>query len=374
MDAAESGAARLLCVDDEEMVLGVYCRALSPVYELTHCRQGDEAVEQVRSAVAEARPFAVAFLDVRMPPGPDGVQAAEQIRSLDPHIEIVIVSAMSDLSPSEIAERVPPPHKLLYLQKPFDLVEIIQFAASLSAKWQSERSERQLMRNMEALVTQRTQDLAQANEKLARTLLELRKTFGGIVQVLTATLETRDPYTAGHQSRVSDLARTMATEMGLGQERVEGLRVAGVVHDLGKISIPSEILSKPGRLTEIEFGLIKTHSQVGYELLQPIDFPWPVAEIVRQHHEKVDGSGYPQGLKGETILLEARILAVADVVEAMASHRPYRPALGVDKALEEIEEYRGLLYDVAAVEACLSVFRSKRYRFPGLKGEVRQDR
>jgi HD-GYP domain-containing protein (c-di-GMP phosphodiesterase class II) len=133
-------------------------------------------------------------------------------------------------------------------------------------------------------------------------------------------------------------------------------------------------LSKPGRLTEIEFGLIKTHSQVGYELLQPIDFPWPVAEIVRQHHEKVDGSGYPRGLKGEAILLEARILAVADVVEAMASHRPYRPALGVDKALEEIEEHRGLLYDAAAVAACLSVFRSKRYRFPGLKGEIRQDR
>jgi putative nucleotidyltransferase with HDIG domain len=374
MDAARSGVPRLLCVDDEEMVLGVYCRALSSEYELTHCRQGDEAVEQVRRAVAEARPFAVAFLDVRMPPGPDGVQAAEQIRSLDPHVEIVIVSAMSDLSPSEITERVPPPHKLLYLQKPFDLVEILQFAAALSAKWQSERGERQLMRNMEALVAQRTQDLARANEKLARTLQELRKTFGGIVQVLTATLETRDPYTAGHQSRVSDLARYMAGEMGLAQERVEGLRVAGVVHDLGKISIPSEILSKPGRLTEIEFGLIKTHSQVGYELLQPIDFPWPVAEIVRQHHEKVDGSGYPRGLKGEAILLEARILAVADVVEAMASHRPYRPALGVDKALDEIERYRGVLYDAAAVEACLSAFRSKGYRFPGLRGEVRQDR
>jgi putative nucleotidyltransferase with HDIG domain len=272
---------------------------------------------------------------------------------------------MSDLSPSEIAERVPPPHKLLYLQKPFDLVEIIQFAASLSAKWHTERSERQLMRSMEELVVKRTQDLAQANEKLAQTLQQLRKTFGGIVQVLTATLETRDPYTAGHQSRVADLARTMATEMGLGQELIEGLRVAGVVHDLGKIAIPAEILSKPGRLTEIERGLIETHSQVGYELLQPINFPWPVAEIVRQHHEKVDGSGYPQGLKGEAILLEARILAVADVVEAMAMHRPYRPALGVDKALEEIEEYRGVLYDGQAVEACLSVFRNKKYRFPG---------
>ena len=365
MASAEPGALRLLCVDDEEMVLGVYCRALSPAYELTHCRQGDEAVEQVRRAVAEARPFAVAFLDVRMPPGPDGVQAAEQIRSLDPNIEIVIVSAMYDLAPAEISAQVPPPHKLLYLQKPFDLAEIIQFAASLSAKWQTERSERQLMRNMGELVAQRTRDLAQANEKLARTLQELRKTFGGIVQVLTATLETRDPYTAGHQSRVADLARTMATEMDLGQERVEGLRVAGVVHDLGKIAIPSEILSKPGRLTEIEFGLIKTHSQVGYELLQPIDFPWQVAEIVRQHHEKVDGSGYPRGLKGEAILLEARILAVADVVEAMASHRPYRPALGVDKALEEIEAHRGVLYDAQAVEACLSVFRKKKYRFPG---------
>jgi putative two-component system response regulator len=365
MSTSESGPLRLLCVDDEELVLGVYRRALSSIWELTACRQGEQAVELVREAQTENRPFAVAFLDVRMPPGIDGVQVAERIRALDPQVEIVIVSAMSDVAPSTIAERVLPPHKLLYLQKPFELAELVQFAASLSAKWETERRERQLMHDMESLVAQRTRDLAQANEALGRTLQELRKTFGGIVKVLTATLETRDPYTAGHQSRVADLARAMATEMKLGKERIEGMRVAGVVHDLGKISIPSEILSKPGKLTEIEFGLIKTHSQVGYELLQPIDFPWPVADIVHQHHEKMDGSGYPQGLKGEAILPEARILAVADVVEAMASHRPYRPALGVDKALEEIDRHRGVWYDPQAVEACLAVFRTKDYKFQG---------
>jgi len=166
----------------------------------------------------------------------------------------------------------------------------------------------------------------------------------------------RDPYTAGHQRRVAELASAIAKEMRLPKEKIEGIHMAGLIHDIGKIAVPAEILSKPSKLSKMEMDLIKAHSQVGYELLKEIDFPWPVANIVLQHHERLDGVGYPQGLKGDEILLEARILAVADVVEAMASHRPYRPALGLDAALDEIKQGKGKLYEPAAVDACLVLF------------------
>ena len=180
---------------------------------------------------------------------------------------------------------------------------------------------------------------------------------------MALTVEMNDPFTAGHQRRVANLARAIATEMGLSRERVDGMRMAGFIHDLGKLSVPGEILSKPGRLTEIEFNLVKTHPQVGYDILKRVESPWPVAQIVLQHHERIDGSGYPTGLRGDEIMLEARILAVADVVEAMSSHRPYRPALGIDRALEEISRNRGLLYDPSAVDACLKVFTEKGFKF-----------
>jgi PAS domain S-box-containing protein len=202
-----------------------------------------------------------------------------------------------------------------------------------------------------------------AEEKLRETLSSLRNALGGIFQVLSATTEKRDPYTAGHQKRVADLARAIGREMGLAAERVEGLRIAGTIHDVGKVSIPAEILSKPTRLTEIEFELIKSHPQIGHDILRDIDFTWPIAEMVLQHHERMNGSGYPRGLKGEDILLEARILAVSDVVEAMASHRPYRPALGIEAALEEIEKNKGILYDADVVSACLILFREKDFKF-----------
>ncbi|GAG84051.1 unnamed protein product, partial [marine sediment metagenome] len=163
-------------------------------------------------------------------------------------------------------------------------------------------------------------------------------------------VETRDPYTAGHQLKVSELATAIAREMKLTVDRIEGIRIASLIHDIGKVSIPAEILSNPIKLNEIESSLIKDHSQIGYDILKTIDFPWPVAQIIIQHHEKLDGSGYPQGLKGNKILLEAKIIGVADVVEAMSSHRPYRPTLGIDKALEEISQNRGILYDPEVVD------------------------
>jgi PAS domain S-box-containing protein/putative nucleotidyltransferase with HDIG domain len=205
-----------------------------------------------------------------------------------------------------------------------------------------------------------------AEEQLRESLEQLRRAVETTIQVLVMAVEMKDPYTAGHQRRMTKLARTMATEMGLPPEKVEGLRMAGVIHDIGKITLPTEVLSKPTKLSAIELSLIREHVRLGYEILKDVQSPWPLAEIVLQHHERMDGSGYPRGLKGEEILIEARILAVADVVEAMASHRPYyRPALGIDTALAEIEKNRGLLYDSHAVDTCLRVFREKGYQIEG---------
>jgi len=200
-------------------------------------------------------------------------------------------------------------------------------------------------------------------ERLEQSLERLRTAMQGTIQAIALTAEMRDPYTAGHQHRVAKLAQAIAVEMGLPEKQIEGIQLAALIHDLGKIYVPAEILSKPGRLTEVEFNMIKTHPQVGYDILKTIKFPWPVAQIVHQHHERMDGSGYPSGLSGEDIILEARILGVADVIEAMASHRPYRPAVGIDKALEEISKNRGILYDTQVVDICLDLFNKKRFKF-----------
>jgi PAS domain S-box-containing protein/putative nucleotidyltransferase with HDIG domain len=189
----------------------------------------------------------------------------------------------------------------------------------------------------------------------------LRKALRATVESISMTVEMKDPYTSGHQRRVADLARAIATEMGLSADRQDFIRTASTIHDIGKIAIPSDILSKPTKLTDLEFNLIKTHAQSGYNILKDIEFPWPVADVVLQHHERMDGSGYPQGLKGDDILLEARILAIADVVEPIASHRPYRPAQGINLALEEISRNKGTLYDADVVDACLKLFREKGY-------------
>jgi HD-GYP domain-containing protein (c-di-GMP phosphodiesterase class II)/PAS domain-containing protein len=199
-------------------------------------------------------------------------------------------------------------------------------------------------------------------EELQQSLETLRKAVGTTIQVMASAVEARDPYTAGHQIRSADLARTIAVEMGLPQDKIEGIRIAGSIHDIGKLSIPAEILSKPTKLSEIEFSLIKEHARKGYEMLRDVESPWPLAEIVFQHHERMDGSGYPRNLKGDDILIEARILCVADVVEAMASHRPYRPGLGIDAALNEIEKNKGVYYDNAVAGACLRLFREKHFK------------
>jgi PAS domain S-box-containing protein/putative nucleotidyltransferase with HDIG domain len=202
-----------------------------------------------------------------------------------------------------------------------------------------------------------------SEDKLQSSYRRLEDTLDGVIQAMALTVETRDRRTGGHQRRVTELAHAIATEIGLSKERSRGVRIAGLLHDVGKITIPTEILSKPGRLSDMEFAIIKTHSKAGYDILKSIDFPWPVADIVVQHHERMDGSGYPSGLKGEQTALEARILAVADVVEAMVSHRPHRPALGTDQAMQEITDNRGRLYDANVVDACLTLFNRGSFRF-----------
>jgi len=202
-----------------------------------------------------------------------------------------------------------------------------------------------------------------SQQLLEESLVRLSQRLEQTVQALATLAEMKDPYTAGHQTHVAQLAGAIGREMKLDGEALECLRVAATLHDLGKLYVPAEILSKPGKLNAIEFRLIQTHPQVGYEILKGIDFPWPVAEIVLQHHERMDGSGYPRAMKGDVVLLEARIIAAADVVEAMSYHRPYRPALGVEKALEEIRSHRGALFDEDVVAACLRIFEKGEFRF-----------
>lgn len=202
-----------------------------------------------------------------------------------------------------------------------------------------------------------------AETDLREGLAKLRATLKASIDSLSSAIEMRDPYTAGHQERVTRLARAIALEMGLAAERVEAIEIAGVIHDIGKLYVPAEILSKPTKLTDLEYALIKMHAQAGYTILSKIDFPWPIARIVHEHHELINGSGYPQGLSGKDILLEAKIICVADVVEAMSSHRPYRPALGINAALDEITQKRGILFEREVVDACLRLFRERHFKF-----------
>ncbi len=218
-----------------------------------------------------------------------------------------------------------------------------------------------------AVITDFTEKL-QAESRLSLTLEKIRRTLGATVNALATTIERRDPYTAGHQQRVALLACAIAEKLGLERDHIEGINIAALVHDIGKIHIPSEILSKPSALSDIEFALIKTHSQVGYDILKDIEFDLPVPDMVLQHHEKLDGSGYPSGLRGDEIIFGAKIISVADIVEAMASHRPYRPGLGLGYALEEIRKNKGRFYDSDVVEACLGVFSGDTFRFEDIPG------
>jgi putative nucleotidyltransferase with HDIG domain len=200
-------------------------------------------------------------------------------------------------------------------------------------------------------------------KELKESYLKIKKTMEDTIDIMSRLVGMRDQYTALHQQKVSRLATLIAQKMGLSEDKIEAIRITSLVHDIGKINVPAEILSNPNGLTEIEFDLIKEHPKIGYDVLKKIDFVWPVAEIVLQHHERIDGSGYPRGLKDNEILIESKIISVADVVAAMSSHRPYRPALGIDKALEEISKNKGVLYDPKVVDICIKIFKEEGFRF-----------
>lgn len=204
---------------------------------------------------------------------------------------------------------------------------------------------------------------SQLEEKVREKTGSLQSTLNGIVSALAMVVEMRDPYTAGHQLRVSRLACAIAQEIGLSEEQIRGIQVMGCLHDIGKIIVPAEILSKPSKLTDYEFNMIKAHPEAGYNILKGIIFPWPVATAVLQHHERINGSGYPSGCSGDEIIIEAKIIAVSDVIESMASHRPYRPALGIEAALEEIQKNEGIIYDFEVAEICMGLFREKGFTF-----------
>jgi PAS domain S-box-containing protein len=282
---------------------------------------------------------------------------------------------MADLLVDEAVELVPQWYSGKYIKSPLikGAYEATDFFPALGEEGKWLRFTAAAIRDSKRMIVAAVEtleditELKRTDEELRRTLESLRKAFGTTIQVMVSAVETRDPYTAGHQLRSAELASAIATEMGLPQEKIDGIRMAGSIHDIGKLSIPAEILSKPTILSNIEFSLIKEHSRKGYDMLKDVESPWSLAQIVYQHHERMNGSGYPRNLKGDEILMEARILAVSDVVEAMASHRPYRPGLGIDAALEEIEKNKGTFYDNAVADACLRLFREKGFKLEGLE-------
>jgi putative two-component system response regulator len=248
---------------------------------------------------------------------------------------------------------------LLPIKPSFSKEEILQENKRLVELIKIKNKELQALNKiLEKRTKDKTDDLLAQAEKLKESYKKSQIILDGIVKTLSMIVETRDPYTSGHEDQVAKIACNIAKEMKLSEEQITAIHVAATLHDIGKISVPSEILTKPGRLNDLEREIIKTHCKVANDLLINIEFPYPVAEIIFQHHERMDGSGYPRGLKGDDIALEARIIGAADVMDAMASYRPYRAALGVDAAMEEIVKFRGITYDPAVVDACVKIYKN----------------
>lgn len=328
---------KILAVDDTPASLKLLSDILNAEgYEVRAAINGELALHS-----AINNPPELVLLDIRMPEM-DGFEVCRQLKAHPKtrDVPVIFVSAIS-----ETGEKVQGFElgAVDFVTKPYQREELL-------ARVRTHLEVDRLRNHLEDLVEERTR--------------ELRDNLLDFVTAIGATIEVRDPYTAGHQRRVAHLATAIAKELQLTEDQIVGLKLASVVHDIGKIRVPAEILSKPGRLDELEFNLIKRHPVTGHEILKSINFPWPIAEAVLQHHERLDGSGYPRGLKDEEILHEAKIVAVADVVEAMVSHRPYRAGLGVDAAMEEITSNRGTMYDPLVVDVCLKLFREQGYTFP----------
>jgi putative two-component system response regulator len=343
----DSSGINILILDDEKPVQRTIGRLLKfNKYPYSIASDTTEA-----RSIMKMQDISLILCDVNLP-GESGMDFIKFVSRTYPETAVIMVTGSDD---SDLAETALDMGAYGYIIKPFRPNEMMINISNALRRRSLEIDNRSNIIDMEKIIDAKTLDLQNALKKL-------EKITDGIIHAISLTVETRDPYTAGHQQRVADLARAVSMEMGLPKDQVESIGLAGLIHDLGKIAVPSEILSKPGKLTDIEYSLMKVHPQAAYDILKDIDFPWPLSVVVFQHHERLDGSGYPQGLKGkENILLEARILAVADVFEAMASHRPYRPALGKETALKELIRGKGSLYDTEAVDACVKVISSGRF-------------
>jgi putative two-component system response regulator len=282
-----------------------------------------------------------------MMPGKSGIQLLKEIRNEHPNIATVMISGQGN---QDIANKVILMGAYDYIYKPFQKKQVLVSVSNALRRKALDIQNGFQLEQLETIIKNQTIDVSVANNKLSRAI-------ESIVEAMSMAIESRDPYTAGHQNRVANIAGAIAAKMEFSKERIHYLRMAAIVHDIGKISVPAEILNKPGKLSAAEFNIIKEHPTTGYNILKGIDFHYPLAEIVYQHHERIDGSGYPRQLKANAIHMEAKIIAVADVLEAMASHRPYRPALGIDIALDEIIKNRGRGFDPDIADVCCSLFK-----------------
>jgi len=340
-------AAKILVVDDEPHICQILWRWLtSDGYECVTAHSGE-----VARKLLESGNFQLVVSDIMMP-GMSGIDLLSIIKTRFPDVAVIMATAVDDRNTATLSLEL---GAYGYVMKPFDKNDVLISVANALERRRLALLSQEYEHTLEKEIVERTREVREREKELALSLEKLERAFGQITDALSNVVEKRDPYTAGHQRHVANLACAIAGEMDASAEEIQGIRVAGILHDIGKMNVPGEMLVKPGRVTEVEFAVIKTHAEAGYDILKDIEFPWPVAAIAREHHERMDGSGYPLGLKERDILLESRIIAVADVVEAMSAHRPYRPALGMDKAVEEIRKNRGILYDNRVVDACIRV-------------------
>jgi putative two-component system response regulator len=342
--------ATILVVDDVKALAQLLAKMLREKgFNILLEHSGPEALKSAKANIPD-----LILLDINMP-GMDGYEVCTSLKKNGPtkDIPVIFISAMGDTTDKVKAFS----HGAVdYITKPFEVGEVLARVRNHLDLKRLQQRLRHTNSELEARVAERTAELQRNVEKL-------QETFDNAIHAMAKVVEIRDPYTAGHQQRVAQLTRALAQDMGLDEETITACHKTAIIHDIGKIYVPAELLSKPGRLTETEFSLIKAHSQIGADIADIIKVSWPLAKIILQHHERLDGSGYPNGISGEDILLEARIIGVADVVEAMSSHRPYRAALGDERALGEIEDNCGRFYDERVVRSCLSLFRKKSFRF-----------
>jgi len=354
---------KILIVDDMEDFLYMLETILKGNgYEVVTAKDGLEALDKLKKESMD-----MIISDILMP-RMDGFQFCRECKKDDRLKKIPFIFYTATYTSKKDGEFALSLGAEKYIRKPAELKVFLNILKEVIKKHKKGGliAPEELIEKEEIYLNEYSKRLI---EKLEKKVLDLEKSekqikhlFEDVILTIGKITEMKDPYTDGHQQRISQLAVAIAKELNLPQDKIEGIRIAALLHDLGKISIPTDILNKPVKLSEIEYNLIKDHPQVGYNILKSINFSYPVLKIILQHHERLNGSGYPQGLKSEDILLEAKIIGVADVVEAMSSFRPYRPALGIDKALEEITQNKGILYDPETVDVCCKLFKEEKFK------------